>query len=142
MDDFLSAAAHELAAAIRRREVSSVEIVSAHLVHIGRHNPRLNAVVTLDADGAGLHAREADEALERGEVWGPLHGVPITLEDCHPTSGMRSTWGGLPRLADHGPERDGAVAASRGRGPSCSARPTARRSGPTRSFPEPTTPGT
>ena len=110
MDDFLSAAAHELAAAIRRREVSSVEIVSAHLVHIGRHNPRLNAVVTLDADGAGLHAREADEALERGEVWGPLHGVPITLEDCHPTSGMRSTWGGLPRLADHVPERDGAVA--------------------------------
>jgi amidase len=111
MDDFLSAAAHELAAAIRRREVSSVEIVSAHLVHIGRHNPRLNAVVTLDADGAGLYAREADEALERGEVWGPLHGVPITLEDCHPTSGMRSTWGGLPRLADHVPERDGAVAA-------------------------------
>jgi amidase len=44
-------------------------------------------------------------------VWGPLHGVPITLEDGHPTSGVRSTWGGLPRLAGHVPEQDGTVAA-------------------------------
>ena len=42
---------------------------------------------------------------------GPLHGLPITLEDAHPTSGMRSTWGGLPRLAEHVPEEDGTVAA-------------------------------
>jgi amidase len=37
--------------------------------------------------------------------------LPITLEDAHPTSGMRSTWGGLPRLADHVPEKDGTLAA-------------------------------
>lgn len=103
--------AHVLAEAIRRREVSSVEVVEAYLAQIARHNPDLNAVVTLDEDGARMRAREADAALARGEEWGPLHGLPITLEDAHPTSGMRSTWGGLPRLADHVPEEDGTVAA-------------------------------
>ena len=103
--------AHVLAEAIRRREVSSSEIVDAYLAQIARHNPQLNAVVTLDDDGARMKAQEADAALEREEVWGPLHGVPITLEDAHPTAGMRSTWGGLPRLAEHIPEEDGTVAA-------------------------------
>jgi amidase len=111
MDDPIFAPAHELATAIRQREVSSSEVVDAHIAHIERHNPRLNAVVTLDEDGARAGARAADAALDRGEVWGPLHGVPITLEDAHPTSGVRSTWGGLPRLADHVPSEDGTVAA-------------------------------
>ncbi len=111
MDDPIFAPAHDLATAIRRREVSASEVVGAHLAHIERHDPRVNAVVTLDGDGARRSAREADDALDRGEVWGPLHGVPITLEDCHPTSGVRSTWGGLPRLAEHVPEQDGTVAA-------------------------------
>jgi amidase len=103
--------AHVLAEVIRRREVSSFEVVEAYLAQIARYNPDLNAVVTLDEDGARMRARESDAALGRGEEWGPLHGVPITLEDAHPTSGMRSTWGGLPRLADHVPEKDGTVAA-------------------------------
>ena len=103
--------AHVLADAIRRREVSSVEIVDAYLAQISRHNPKLNAVVTLDEEGARVRALAADAALSRGEVWGVLHGVPITLEDAHPTSGLRSTWGGLPRLADHVPAEDGTVAA-------------------------------
>ena len=111
MGDPIFAPAHQLATAIRRREVSSSEIVEAHLAHIERHNPRLNAVVTLDREGARRRAREADSMLERGEVWGPLHGVPITLEDAHSTSGVRSTWGGLPRLAEHVPDEDGTIAA-------------------------------
>lgn len=102
--------AHVLAEAIRRREASSAEIVDAYLAQIARHNPRLNAVVTVDDDCARARAQEADAALGRGEVWGALHGVPITLEDAHPTSGMRSTWGGLPHLADHVPAQDGTVA--------------------------------
>jgi amidase len=103
MDDPIFVPAYELAMAIRRREVSSSEIVDAHLAHVERHNPRLNAVVTVDQIGARASAQRAATALDRGEVWGPLHGVPITLEDAHPTSGVRSTWGGLPRLADHVP---------------------------------------
>ncbi|HEX5699010.1 MAG TPA: amidase family protein, partial [Rubrobacter sp.] len=103
--------AHVLAEAIRRREVSSLEIVEAYLAQIARHNADLNAIVTLDEDGARIKAQEADAALTRGEEWGPLHGLPITLEDAHSTSGMRTTWGGLPRLADYVPEEDGTVAA-------------------------------
>ena len=115
--------AHVLAEAMRRLEVSSVEVLDAHLAHIASHNPDLNAIVTLDEDGARLRAQEADAALGRGEVWGALHGVPITLEDAHPTSGIRTAWG------------------SKRQGPSSWARPTVPRSGPTRSSPEPTTPG-
>ncbi len=103
--------AHVLAEAIQRREVSSLEVVEAYLTQIARHNPDLNAVVTLGEDGARMRAREADAALTRGEEWGPLHGLPITLEDAHSTSGMRTTWGGLPRMADYVPEEDGTVAA-------------------------------
>ena len=66
--------AHVLAEAIRRREVSSLEIVEAYLAQIARHNPDLNAVVTLDEDSARMRARRADAALARGEEWGPLHG--------------------------------------------------------------------
>ena len=111
MNEGVFTPAHELAEAMRRREVSSVEVVDAYLVQIARNNPDLNAIVTLDEDGARVKAQEADAVLGRGEVWGSLHGVPITLEDAHPTSGMRSTWGGLPRLADHVPDQDGTVAA-------------------------------
>jgi amidase len=109
--DGVFAPAYVLAEAIRRREVSSEEVVEAYLAQISRHNPRLNAVVTLDEEGARVRAREADVALVRDETWGELHGVPITLEDAHPTSGIRTTWGGLPRLADHVPAEDGTVAA-------------------------------
>jgi amidase len=109
--DTIFAPAHVLAQAIQHREVSSVEVVEAYLAQIARRNSQLNAVVTLDEDGARQRAQEADAALVRGEVWGSLHGLPITLEDAHPTSGVRSTWGGLLRLAEHIPEEDGTVAA-------------------------------
>lgn len=102
--------AHVLAEAIRRREVS-LEVVEAYLAQIARHNPDLNAIVTLDEDGARVKAQEADAALAQGEEWCPLHGLPITLEDAHSTSGMRTTWGGLALLADYVPEEDGTVAA-------------------------------
>lgn len=103
--------AHALAGMIQRREISSAEIVDTYLQRIEQHNPSVHAIVTLDAEGAQRRAREADAALSHGEVWGPLHGVPLTLEDCHPTAGLRSTWGGLPRLADHVPADDGTVVA-------------------------------
>ena len=68
MGDPIFASAHELAAAIQSREVSSAEVVDAHLAQIDRHNARLNAVVTLDEDGAREMAQEADAALGRGEA--------------------------------------------------------------------------
>jgi len=99
----------ELAAAIRAKQVSAMEVLDSHLAQIDRHNPPLNAVVTLDAERAHQQAREADAALARGEVWGPLHGVPFTLKDAHSTAGMRTTTG-TPEL-DHVPSEDSTVTA-------------------------------
>lgn len=93
----------QLAAAIRAREVSATEVFEAHLAQIEKHNSVLNAIVTMDARDARDRAREADEALARGEVWGPLHGVPFTLKDAHAIAGMRTTTR-FPPL-DHTPRR-------------------------------------
>ena len=81
----------DLAAAIRAGDLSATAVLEAHLAQIARHNPAINAIVTLDADGARARAREADAALAHGECWGPLHGVPFTVRDAFATAGMRTT---------------------------------------------------
>ena len=96
------ASATELAAAIRHKQVSAVEALDAHLRQIDRHNPALNAVVTLDVERARKRAREADRALAQKKLWGSLHGVPYTLKDAFATAGVRTTVGFQP-LADHVP---------------------------------------
>jgi amidase len=108
--EIIYSTASELAASIREKRLSSVEVVDAHLERIAERNPALNAVVTLDAEGARLRAREADEALARGERWGPLHGVPVTIKDSFETAGMRTSCG-FPPLADYVPKRDATVVA-------------------------------
>jgi amidase len=89
------AAARELAAAIRERRLSAVEAHDLHAERIGRINPRLNAIV-IPNEGARARAVQADEALARGESWGPLHGVPITIKDIFDVRGLRNTAGYLP----------------------------------------------
>lgn len=86
-----------------------MEVLEAHLAQIEKHNPALNAVVTLDTEHAHSRARAADEALAHGEVWGSLHGVPFTVKDAHSTAGMRTTTG-FPPL-DHVPQEDSTVVA-------------------------------
>jgi amidase len=108
--DIVFSSTAQLAAAIRAGDVSAVEVLEAHLAQIEKHNPALNAIVTLDAERARARAREADAALARGEVRGPLHGVPFTLKDAHATAGMRTTTG-FPPLADHVPQEDSTVTA-------------------------------
>ena len=85
--------AAELAAAIRQKQVSPVEAVDAVLAQIERVNPRVNAIVTLTAELARKHAREAEAAVMRGDALGPLHGVPVTIKDLHLTAGIRTTLG-------------------------------------------------
>ncbi|TIT87508.1 MAG: amidase, partial [Mesorhizobium sp.] len=75
-----------------------------------RHNGAVNAVVTLDPNGAIEGARQADTALERGDTVGPLHGVPFTLKDAHETAGMKTT-AGFPPFADYVARQDSPVAA-------------------------------
>jgi amidase len=97
-----------LARAIRQRERTAVETLQLHARRVAELNPRLNAVVALDLDAAQQRAREADAALARGESWGPLHGVPFALKDCHEVAGMPTTVGAT-MFADYRPQRDGAV---------------------------------
>jgi len=111
MIDVAKSSATELAAAIRRREISSSELLEAYVARIARFDKPLNSVVTLDLERARARAAQADEALARGENWGPLHGLPITVKDSFETAGIRTT-AGFPPLADHVPPAD-AVAVDR-----------------------------
>jgi len=108
VDAFSSAV--ELAAAVRARRCSARELTELYLARIARYNPSLNALCTLDEAGALRRAREADEALARGELWGPLHGVPMSIKDALETAGMRTT-GGHPPLKDYVPQRDATAVA-------------------------------
>jgi len=96
MTDLIFSSATEIARRIREREISSAEVMEACLRRIARVNPALNAVVTL-AENAHEQARAADAALHAGELWGPLHGVPMTIKDSFDTAGVRSTWGTVGR---------------------------------------------
>jgi amidase len=98
MDTILYASATKLAQAIRAKQVSAVEVVTTYLERIEVVNPSINAVVQL-ADMALDQARDADAALARGEIRGPLHGVPMTIKDSFDTAGVISTGGTLGRAA-------------------------------------------
>ncbi|MGY1811342.1 amidase [Blastococcus sp. SYSU D00820] len=104
-DDLCLRPATELAALLRTRELSARELLEAHLERIERVDPAVNAIVTLDAEGARAAADAADAALAGGEPVGPLHGLPVAHKDTHATGGMRTTWGS-PLHADTVPERD------------------------------------
>ena len=104
MSDIALQPAHVLAEAIRRRDVSSRELLEHYLARVEALNPPLNAVVTHDPDAARVAADAADASLARGDDVGPLHGVPMTVKDTYLTAGMRTTCG-LPAW-DHVPEHD------------------------------------
>jgi amidase len=95
--------ATELAARIRARELSAREVIEAHLAHIERVNPQVNAIVTLVPEQALEQARAADAALARGAAAGPLHGLPIAHKDLVRTKGIRTTFGS-PIFADYIPD--------------------------------------
>ena len=92
-EDLIFMSASTLASAIRARQVSSEEVIQAHILRIQDVNSKINAVVQLVADRALDQARKADEDLARGEPKGPLHGVPVTFKDSLDTAGVVSTGG-------------------------------------------------
>src|ERR687894_220622 len=102
--------ATELAALIRSRQLSARELTDACLARIDELDGRVNAVVTLDAEGARAAADAADAVLAAGEDVGPLHGLPVAHKDNHATGGMRTTWGS-PLHARTVPARDELVVA-------------------------------
>ena len=91
----------ELAARIRRREVSPVEVLDATIERIEARNPSVNALVHLGFDDARAAARTAEDALMSGAELGPLHGVPAAIKDLFDFKpGWPATFGGIPALRD------------------------------------------
>ncbi len=93
---------------IRAQQVSAVEVLTFFLERIETFNGEVNAVVAMAADAALARARAADEAAARGEDWGPLHGVPLTIKDAYCTAGM-VTVGGMSDRAENMPARNAAA---------------------------------
>jgi len=86
--------ATELSRAIREKQVSCVEVMSAYLDHIARLNPRVNAIVSLRDRGALMaEARERDAQLARGQNLGWMHGFPHAVKELTPVRGLRFTQG-------------------------------------------------
>ncbi len=85
--------ATELAAMIRAKTLSPVELMRVVLARIETLNPTLNAFCTLVADTALTDARAAEAAVMRGAAGGPLHGVPFSIKDLALTKGIRSMSG-------------------------------------------------
>ncbi|MCW3151371.1 amidase [Achromobacter spanius] len=103
----------DLSAVAMRAEIaaghlSAREVTAAHLARIDACNPHINAVVTLDAEGAMAHAALADERQANGHPLGLLHGLPIVHKDSFLTAGMRTTYGS-PLYRDFVPERDSLI---------------------------------
>ncbi len=110
MTDLAYTPATDLAAMIRRRELSSRELLDHLLARMERVNPKINAVVTTDADGATARAAAADEAAAADRWWGPLHGVPMTVKETFDLPGLPTT-AGVSALANNVPEGPAAAVA-------------------------------
>jgi len=106
--DPVASSAVRLAAAVRRREISSAELLEAVLARIDAVNPQLNAVVQLDRDQARVAAAAADR--QRASVDRPLHGVPVTIKDSFDVAAIVSTGGTWGRRA-YIPAEDATVVA-------------------------------
>jgi Asp-tRNA(Asn)/Glu-tRNA(Gln) amidotransferase A subunit family amidase len=85
--------ATELAAMMRRHTLSPVAVMDAVLARIEALNPRLNAYLAVDAERARAQAKAAEAAVMRGETLQPLHGLPVSIKDLEPSSGLRCTYG-------------------------------------------------
>ncbi len=94
--------ATELCSALRAREIGCLELLEHYLDRVERLNPQINAIVATDLEAARERATKADEALARDEVWGPLHGLPMTIKDSIEVAGMPTT-SGAPELKGHIP---------------------------------------
>ncbi|HEX3594681.1 MAG TPA: amidase family protein [Polyangiaceae bacterium] len=92
--------ARELASRIARGDLTSSEVVAAHIERIESVNPLLNAVVVKRYDEAREEAAELDRKRAAGEALGPLHGVPMTIKECLDFGGLPSTYGVIAHRHD------------------------------------------
>jgi Asp-tRNA(Asn)/Glu-tRNA(Gln) amidotransferase A subunit family amidase len=107
--DLTACSATELGALIRAKQASPVEITEAVLARIEAHNGDLHSFLTVTADVARADAAAAEDRAARGELRGPLDGIPISIKDLEPTAGIRTTFGSK-FFADNVPAADGVIA--------------------------------
>ena len=100
--------AMELAALLRSKAISSVELTRYFIERIERFDKTLNAVPVRDFQRAMEAARAADSALARETPVGPLHGLPMTIKESYDIAGLPTTWG-VPERKDHVPAEDAVV---------------------------------
>ena len=91
--DLCYTSALDLGRMIRAREISPVEIAKTVLERIDRLNPTLNAFLTVTPDLALEQARAAEARALRGELLGPIDGIPVSIKDLEPMAGVRCTYG-------------------------------------------------
>ena len=100
MDRLHFKSAVELASLIRRKKIGSLELLDHFLARIETYNPKLNAVIWMDQDKARKRAKAADAAFKKGQRFGPLHGVPMTIKESFQLAGSPTTWG-VPAMKDN-----------------------------------------
>lgn len=108
MNELAFQSASELTRAIQDRRISSLELLELYMERVARLNPDINAIVATDFESARDRARKADDALAKGENWGVLHGLPVTIKDSIEVTGMPCT-SGAPELKSNFPARNADV---------------------------------
>jgi amidase len=111
MTCFESYSATSLVKAIKNKKTSATELLKYFMDRHKRLDKKINAVVTTDFEGALKRAQKADEALSRGETWGPLHGLPMTIKDNIEVVGMPTTYGS-PMFRGYIPQKNADVVQS------------------------------
>ena len=106
--DFSFTSATALRKLIDEKQVSIIELVESFYRRIGDLNPQLNAYLALCPDQALAEARAAQDAVQRGDPVGPLHGIPISIKDLEMTKGIPTTVGSA-LFKDRTPEMDSVV---------------------------------
>jgi len=97
--------AKNLASMIRTKKIGCLELLDLYIERVNRHNPAINAIVVTDLEKARKRARRADRAVAGGKLWGPLHGVPMTIKESFDVAGMPTTWG-VPEHKDNRPTKN------------------------------------
>ena len=96
--------ATELAQEIKAGRLTSRALLDTYLSRVDRYNPGLNAIIVQQREQALARADAADAALARGEDWGPLHGLPMTVKESFDITGLATTWG-IPDMWTRRPAR-------------------------------------
>lgn len=98
--NFTGATAAALLKMLENGETTSLELLEYYLERVKKFNPKVNVIIELNEKDARKRANEADEARKRGEIWGPLHGLPITVKDVFLVKGFKIA-AGTPFFKDY-----------------------------------------